>query len=313
MDKNIRTIDETFAEAFRKDSLFKLYKENSNELFLGIRGGYINLYHLCNSIAKVSVTRKGIRSEINSYYIDGLQKDNYDSDTIVRMYNTIRARSKERSKLEKQAQQTMAMMNNANPESNWYCLDVEYEKSNMAGRFDLVAISKKEPHRVALIELKYGSKAYGGSSGILTHVKDFKAFLENGNYEILKKDIASIIASQKLLDVDIPNSLRNLDAKDLSTEPEFYFITVNNNPVKKGAATPQQTMAGYLFKKENPKYKEWNCRKHSVNAVEDILEFDITNTSSPFHASLLFTNQDIVSLDIDDIIDGKYDIRIYPE
>lgn len=307
---NTRSIDYYFAESFKKDPLYKLYKDHSDELFLGIRNGYINLYHLCNNIAKVSITSKGVCSKIKSYFVDGIEKDYYDSDTIVRMYDRIKVRSRERNKFEKQAQQTLALLNNANPKSNWYCLDVEYMKPNMKGRFDLVAISKEAPYRVALIELKYGSGAYSGTSGILTHVKDFQSFLEGGNYaKFMKRDIEGIIASYGMLDVVIPQSVKGLKAEDLASEPEFYFITVNNQQDRKEAATPKQKIAGYLFKKENPKYKEWNCRKHSDHAIEDILGFDITDKRSPFYAKFLFTEQNMSNICIDDIIDGDYSDR----
>lgn len=310
--EQLRRIDQSFANAFKSSSLYKLYKEHTDELFLGVRDGYINLYHLCNSIAKVSLTRNGIKSEIASYYIDKTQKNLYDNDLIVRMFESIKVRSRNRSKLEKQAQQTLALLNNSNPLSNWFCIDVEYEKHNMAGRFDLIAISKNTPHRVALIELKYGTNAYGGKSGILTHVKDFSEFLKNNNYEILRKDIEGILSSLDILDVRVPNSLKGMKAENLCATPEFYFITVNSNPSKLGAASAKQTMAGYLFKKDNPKYSEWHCKRHSINAVEDILEYDITEKKSPFYATLLFSDQDIESLNIDDIIDGEYSERIVP-
>lgn len=310
--EQVRRIDKSFADTFKDTSLFKLYKEHADELFLGVRNGYVNLYHLCNSIAKVSLTRKGIKSEIASYYIEETPKDDYDNDLIVRMYDTIKVKSKNRSKLEKQAQQTLAQLNNSNPQSNWFCVDVEYEKPQMAGRFDLIAITKKAPHRVALIELKYGTNAYGGTSGILTHVKDFSEFLSNSNYKTLKKDIEGILYSMTLLDVKVPDSLKGLKAEDLCATPEFYFITVNSRPSKVGAASAKQTMAGYLFKKNNPKYSAWNCKRHSQNAVEDILGYDITEKKSPFYSTILFSEQDIESLSIEDIIDGDYSERITP-
>ena len=314
MDNSVqlRRIDKSFADAFKSSSLYKLYKEHTDELFLGVRNGYINLYHLCNSIAKVSLTRKGVKSEIASYYINGIQKSNYDNDMIVGMYETIKVKSRNKSKLEKQAQQTLALLNNSNPHSNWFCIDVEYEKPKMAGRFDIIAVTKKIPHRVALIELKYGTNAYGGKSGILTHVKDFSNFVRNGNYETLRKDIEEILSSMAHLNVNIPDSLKGLKAGELCATPEFYFITVNSKASKAGAASAKQTMAGYLFKKDNPKYSDWHCKRHSINAIEDILGYDITEKKSPFYATLLFSDQDIASLRIDDIIDGEYSERIPP-
>jgi len=78
-------------------------------------------------------------------------------------------------------------LNNRN--SNWFCIDVEYvkafqnkkekDKADFNGRFDIIAISKKKPHKIALIELKkYGNRTIGGNSGIYKHVEDFAKFYE---------------------------------------------------------------------------------------------------------------------------------------
>jgi hypothetical protein len=45
MTKKItRGISKDFAEAFKKSELYKLYGEHKDELFIGVRNNYLNLY-----------------------------------------------------------------------------------------------------------------------------------------------------------------------------------------------------------------------------------------------------------------------------
>ena len=71
-----------------------------------------------------------------------------------------------KSSKEKNAQQMLVMANNTNPTSKWFCFDIEYEqsirnqqKNHFVGRTDILAISKKSPHRLAVIELKYNKES----------------------------------------------------------------------------------------------------------------------------------------------------------
>jgi hypothetical protein len=51
--KLTRGIGKKFAEAFKKSGLFSLYQNHNDELFIGVRNDYLNLYYNCDSIAKV--------------------------------------------------------------------------------------------------------------------------------------------------------------------------------------------------------------------------------------------------------------------
>lgn len=58
----------------------------------------------------------------------------------------------------------IACNNNANPDSDWYCVDLNYSpEATPLGRIDMVAISKAKQngkHRLVLIECKYSWQAY---------------------------------------------------------------------------------------------------------------------------------------------------------
>ena len=318
--KIIRGISEKFADAFKESCLYKLYFDHKHDLILGVRNNYLNLYYDCDSIAKIEYKKKRgdikkrIYCTIDQFYLEGENGFDICPQEICDKYNNIIEQSKKKNTDEKKAQSQLVSKNNNNPNSNWFCVDVEYkkqfpniEKRDFNGRFDIIAISKSKPHQIALIELKYGSKALGGKSGIYKHVKDFSDFCDKGYFEYFKKEIISIINSQiQLLDTFVPKELHNLDIKNISPVPELYFIILNNN-AKPGGSTPKQRMAAYLFKDQR-----WDCKRLSSQCVEK--EYgDITRKSNKLHASFLFSQTTLPDIEITDIIDGTYEEIIRPE
>lgn len=157
-----------------------------------------------------------------------------------------------------------------------------------------------------MIELKYGSGAIGGKSGIYKHVEDYIKFCEKGYFEQqLKQEIVEIIKSQKELGISVPVELPI--EFDVLT-PEFYFITLNNNAEKENASTPMQTMAGYLFND-----KRWSCKKLTTKDSVEKMFGDITRKDNKFFATFLFSKATLENIGITDIIDGAYDERILPQ
>lgn len=251
------SIDKTFAQSFKKSRFYNdIYKKHKDEIIIGVRDGSVNLYYNCDSIASIKVGTS-LQCKIDKFYTNG-EKNNLTEDEIVRYYDIIKANSIKRCKLEKQSQQRLFIDNNKNKSSEWFCIDVEYTKSLKGKRnaedwrFDIIAISKEKPFRVALIELKYGFAAIGGTSGIRKHVEDFHKFYKDKKFEILKPELVSIIKKLGMLGVDVPSSLKGLKNEDIATEPEFYFVVLNNNPSGgRSMNTPKQTTSGYLFNDKN--------------------------------------------------------------
>ena len=324
MTKKItRGISKDFADEFIKSDLYKFYLKNKHELIIGVRNNYLNLYYNCDSIAKIKYTKGYIVCEIDKYYLDGKHYNSKDKEKhfiipqnqIIEQYLNIKKHSEAKTTPEKKVQSKIVILNNQNPNSNWYCIDLEYvkafrnkdekHKANFNGRFDIIAISKVKPYKVALIELKYGSGAIGGTSGIYKHVKDFIKFIDKKYFEQhLKQEIIEILNSQKNLDINIPFELPNLE--DI-LQPDFYFITLDNNAKTKKTSTPKQTMAGYLFKD----YR-WGCKRLSTKYCVETDFGDITKKSNEFHATFLFSRATLDNIKINDIIDGDYDERILP-
>jgi len=319
--KITRGISKDLAIAFKKSELYKLYQEHKDELIIGVRNDYLNLYYDCDSIAKITYLQRDekISCEISTYYLGRKEGDKsrckIEQNKIYEQYEEIKNRIKNKATNEKKAQSKLVLLNNNNKESNWYCIDVEYVKSfiNKAlkeeekfnARFDIIALSKNKPHRVALIELKYGSGAIGGKSGIYKHVKDFSNFQEMGYFENhLQYEITEIVRSLKDLDIYVP--FETPVDRDL-LKPEFFFITLDNN-AKENASTPKQTMAGYLFND-----KRWECKKLTTNDSVQKMFGDITKKDNKFYATFLFSKDTIDNIRITDIIDGGYDDKVLPE
>lgn len=322
--KITRGISKEFAEEFKKCELHKLCKENGNDTLIAVRNNYINVYYNCDSISKVKFKSGTICCEIDKYYLDGKHYKSNDKEKSFKTdaklisdeFETIKKNSSNKSTDEKKAQSKLVLLNNSNSNSNWYCIDVEYVKqfknqnerneSGFNGRFDIIAVSKSTPHRVALIELKYGAGSMGGKSGVFKHVKDFLKFKENKYFEDhLKSEMIEIIKSLKYLD---PNTPINEPSQEDLLVPEYFFITIDNNAKSKSGFTPKQTMAGYLFSE-----KRWGCKRLSKKDSVEAVFGDITKKSNKICATFLFSKATLDTLEINDIIDGEYDERIIPE
>lgn len=322
--KITRGISKDFAKAFKQSELYELYGKHKDELFIGVRNNYMNLYYNCDSIAKITYTNGSVRCEIDKYYLDGKHYGSNEKEKrykikpvqICEQYEEFKKNSDDKATSEKKAQSKLVLLNNGNKNSNWFCIDVEYikqfkdktekDKADFNGRFDIIALSKVKPHRVALIELKYGNGAIGGNSGIFKHVEDFNKFCDKGFFEgHLKQEIIEIVKSQKELGISVP--FEPPEEVDILM-PEFYFITIDNNAEKENASTPKQTMAGYLFND-----KRWECKRLSTKDSIESKFGDITRNDNKFYATFLFSKETLKNIRITDIIDGGYDEKIIPE
>jgi len=315
MGKITRGISKEFAEEFLKCDLNKLYHRHKKEIFIGVRNNYLNLYYNSDSIAKVEFVKKKISCKIDKYYLSGRhikgknKIEKIEPGDVLNRFDTIKMNSNKKATDEKKAQSKLVLMNNLNADSKWFCIDIEWVKAfenkqakndaEFYGRFDIIAIAKKKPHIVALIELKYGSGAIGGESGISKHIEDFKKYQDNSYFN--KQEVCDIIESQKMLGVDIPYELVDLRAVDIGGY-EFYVITLNNNAEIENGSTPKQTMSGYLFND-----KRWDCKRLSGETVQSTIG-DVTKKGNSIRVKFLFSTQTLDNLRIKDIIeDGDYE------
>lgn len=306
-------ITDEFANRFKASKFYKVvYQAHRDEIIVGVRDGYICLYYNCDCIAKIEPSNNLI-AKIAPYYTNG-QYSSLTENEMVALLPLIKQKSDERKKNEKQAQQRLFMQNNNSLSSEWFCVDVEFTKSLRGKskaedwRFDIIAISKSKPYKIALIELKYGAGALGGKSGIRTHVKDFYSFhVQDSSSEFcfsdLKQEIVSIIDKLKLLGVCVPNELAEVSEDSISDRPEYYFITLNNTPAAEGKSLPKQTMSGYLFGD-----KRWKCQRISKLIKEKGDYFCIINNDKTFVTKFLFSDKCLPDFTITDIInDDSYE------
>jgi hypothetical protein len=151
----------------------------------------------------------------------------------------------------------------------------------------------------------------GGKSGVFKHVSDFDDIIrpENGTNEFesyVKEDIVGIVASMnRVFKNEYPLQIN--DTSDIANKPEFYFITLDNNPQTPKHSTPKMTMGGYVFNKDNPKYISLGTKRQAKVTVESGFG-DITDHSNKLYAQFLFSKDTVDKISITDIIDDtSYD------
>jgi hypothetical protein len=292
--------NQCFVKAFIESELFELYQANREDLFLGVRNEYINIYYNAAAVCKVEYAKRKEKCRCITarkyLYGDGSGYEKISVHDLCDKYAEIKKNiiANKRCLLEKKAQQQLVYRNNANEQSLWYCVDIEYviQRSNNSeksyGRFDIIAIAKAKPHRVALIELKYGSGAMGGESGILKHAKDHMNFIEDCVYaKHLKKELVDIVKSQS----ELKNcSIHIMDECEMADTPEFYFITLDNEDDK-----PRNTMRRYVLA---------DVKNASKCNVEKKRCVNITHPNEKKYSPVfLFSDNKIDHIEIDDIIE----------
>lgn len=318
---NLRGINKTLISEFKKSSLHALIMERAEDLLACIRNNAIGIYYNSDRVAKVSLNRsKILECEISSYYLSDYYLTDVhpqseilsvSPDTIVGNIDIIMKNSARKSTAEKKAQQRLVFQNNSNPTSGWYCFDIEYRQSTKVqsdepkfdGRFDILAISKKKPYRIAVIELKYGSEAIGGSSGVVKHIKDFCNFAQsNSCFENLKKEIPIMLENLTEIGYEVPVELLASSTSLDDAELEFHFICLYEGDSTKG------TVGGYLFDKIKP---HWDTkRKSTVNAMTQ-WGIDVESPECPINVKFLFKKvSSPIEIPISDILDsGQYDSK----
>ena len=305
MGKITRGINNEFAEIFNNTAVYDLLLKYPDELFLGIRNNYINIYYRGLSICKGKVVKGEFKAEIAKRYLDSSAPGGYTSITpgaLAQHYKRIKKNidtfyaCKHK---EKDAQQRLVNNNNGNPDSEWICIDIEYKKQRLSGaeadpgRFDIIAVTKAAPHRVALIELKCGVGAIGGSSGILKHACDYRRFLQSGEFENhLIPEIVDMVRSYNMIfpECTLADSVDSEDA--FCRMPEFYFITLESRGDR-----ARSTMRRYVRN---------DVERAARDNVRDKLGIDITIPNEEgFTPIFLFADGD--GSDIDKIIgDSNY-------
>lgn len=307
----LRGINETLVELFKESSLCALVKKDK-DLLACIRNNAIGIYHLADKVAMAHCNKKGeLVCDVNDFYVSGKhtgKEHQHKAGEICTRIKDIKANSLSRSTPEKNAQHTLVSKNNSNPDSEWFCIDIEYRQSENVqklmcqkfnGRFDIIAVSKQTPHRIAVIELKYNSDAIAGAAGIVKHIMDFKTFSQNPVCsENLKKEIECQLHNLHQIGINVPEKLLETSF-DSFRKIEFYIITLWDDESKQN---PKETMGRYLFNDLRENWVGATSTRISKKNVMKETGIDIEN-NPPFDIKFLFKKvQSPTDFNIDDIL-----------
>ena len=293
----LRHINRNLIEKFKDSGLYNLIKRD--DILACIRNEAIGIYYNSDRVAKVFLSESELKCEVSTYYLSdfyltGISRKSepviVSDQEIIDKLESIIQNSRKRETPEKKAQQHLVYLNNSNKDSNWFCFDIEYRQSKarqtdipkFTGRFDILAISKNAPHRIAIIELKYGKGALGGKSGIVKHLKDFMDF--NGSkscYSNLANEITAILKNLKEIGYDVPPQLTS-NSIEISEHIRYYVICLYEGESTMG------TIGGYLFDNKRPNWPTKRISK-SHNAVTE-LGIDVESPTCPIDVTFLFKN-----------------------
>lgn len=229
--------------------------QNDHTLMLAIRENYVNIYYRGGNILNLEENSKGY---YQSFFDDHYNKKDLPiKNTPDRICNQTDARiwveslsdrkiimddyfSKDPN-AEREFQQLLARENNNSTisnESEYFISDIEFTEPY--ARFDIVAIRWLASQRKngsncvpALIEMKYGDGALGGSAGLLKHLRDMSIlFSSEENTTKLYQTMESQFNQLDQLDLLNFNKGKS-DAKvKITTDelPEVIFVLANHNP-----------------------------------------------------------------------------------
>ena len=157
-------------------------------------------------------------------------------------------------KYEREFQQVVVRENNRHGAishaSDYYIVDIEYayndnvsDKKTQA-RFDMIAVkwlSKSNERQnplaptLAIIEMKYGDGALGGSAGLKKHLEDFGTLVKNGELDDFCADYSNVFNQKCALGL-IPGK-ESARIKITQRDIELIFLIANHDPDKTGLAT----------------------------------------------------------------------------
>ena len=223
---------------------------------LALRGQYINVYYRGGSILKLTEQPGGYEAEFDYNYNLEVLPDGWARppvkveteqhlqawlDALPTLKECMNFYFTKHPKAEREFQQIVAWENNRSAvanETEYFITDIEYADSEIGARFDLLGVKwlagdrgKPERCRPFLVEMKYGSKAFGGKSGIEAHLSHLKSRL--GHPENRKKignDIVAQFNQLSKLGVIKSNGKKLDEAAVAAADPEVIFLLANHNP-----------------------------------------------------------------------------------
>ncbi len=254
-------------------SLLARVKEDDT-LMLALRGGYINIYYRGGNLLKIE-KKENYKASFDTNYCRGdfpvpIQlpdftssipiSNKHDADKLVDAVPALKHAMDryfvtQKHKPEREFQQLVARENNSSTISNeteYFIVDIEVAGVLPHARFDMLAVRwmrnerKKQGSLVpVLIEMKYGSKALKGTSGLDAHFNDADALLnDKEQWEDLRKGMEEQV--NQLDELGLLNFNRSASVKrlviDPEARPELIFLFANYNPASENLANILNTL-----------------------------------------------------------------------
>lgn len=237
-------------EGILKDLLIEL--KNDSTLMLDFRTKYINIYYrggwICyleyKSLSNTYLSKGIDPNYVNKYY-EVTRDNSYDSckdDKIIKtekdckeLVKIIEARKRvmdyhrnNENNMELENKQIIIRENNFDIKSNYTIIDTEYHTKN-SGQPDMIGVCRTEKNyqnlKLAIIEVKFGTKAFHGDSGVYGH---FNKITQLQDTEIidLKEDARDMLKYNIQLELIKTSYPNDTDIK-ISNEPFelIYFIS----------------------------------------------------------------------------------------
>jgi len=257
-----RVVSKTFADDLKHAKLSPLLAriKADDTLMLALRDGYINIYYRGGNLLRIE--QKGLVGKYIAtfdakynqknacplpvqfpYPVNGEADSRALVDAIPALkYSMDRYFSQHRN-AEREFQQLVARENNCSAISNeteYFIVDIEVAGALPNARFDMLGVRwlrderKKQGALVpVLIEMKYGSKALEGDSGLSEHMKDAVSLrADKASWDSLcetLEDQINQLDDLGLLDFNRSTAVKHLQI-DMKATPELVFMLANYNP-----------------------------------------------------------------------------------
>jgi len=191
----------------------------------------------------------------------------------------------QRPKREREYQQLVERENNAKEDSNYYIADIEY--ANEDNRFDMIAVQRKDHKdyqnlKLAIIEMKYGSKAIGNECGVYDHFMGVKSLSTEAIKDIIE-DTETIMKYKKELGLIKANKYVDRGIKINTSEIDFIFF-----------------ISGITLKHNKTLLKELEKINNDIKTDEEFKNREIkinVKVFCPYMAGNVMFDKDILSID----------------
>lgn len=233
------------------------YVQHDDTLYLEFRGeGRANIYYRGGSLFCIERSGDGYTLTFDTKYDAGMAANPSICMAVQRIplyKHAMDVWFAKNRKYEREFQQVVVRENNRHGAishaTDYYIVDIEYayndnvsDKKTQA-RFDMIAVkwlSKSNERQnpsaptLAIIEMKYGDGALGGSAGLKKHLEDFGTLVKNGELDDFCADYSNVFNQKCALGL-IPGK-EGARIKITQRDIELIFLIANHDPNKTGLA-----------------------------------------------------------------------------